>query len=115
MTYIQHQRKPRLVTVFLADSLITVCSNFPAFIFVMQIIRRKLRADSVIRRLFCIKRTDKGDIAVIICVILRSRYNRIIMRKVAAERQIKNMPWIFSTKLRIECIVKKKDIIAVIL
>ena len=78
-------------------------------------IRRKLRADSAIRRLFCIKRTDKGDIAVIICVILRSRYNRIIMRKVAAERQIKNMPRIFSTKLRIECIVKKKDIIAVVL
>ena len=43
MTYIQHQRKPRLVTVFLADSLITVCSNCPAFIFVMQIIRNLIK------------------------------------------------------------------------
>ena len=43
MTYIQHQRKPRLVTVFLADSLITVCSKFPAFIFVMQIIRNLIK------------------------------------------------------------------------
>ena len=43
MTYIQHQRKPRLVTVFLADSLITVCGNFPAFIFVMQIIRNLIK------------------------------------------------------------------------
>ena len=54
MTYIQHQRKPRLVTVFLADSLITVCSNFPAFIFVMQIIRNLIKKIS-----FAVKESEK--------------------------------------------------------